>query len=68
MKLSEASNVAEEWKEIIKSPIDVFKGLFSDDLVLNATNQSNLYAAQRGEDHLNIFEDEIRIFIAVLLL
>ena len=38
LKLSEASAVLEEWKEIIKSPIDVFKAMFSDDLDLHATN------------------------------
>ena len=33
LKLSEASAVPEEWKEIIKPPIDPFKAMFSDDLV-----------------------------------
>ena len=33
LKLSEASGVPEEWKEIIKSLIDAFKAMFSDDLV-----------------------------------
>ena len=31
LKLSEASAVLGEWKEIIKSPIDVFKAMFSED-------------------------------------
>ena len=68
LKLSEASAVLAEWKEIIKSPIDVFKAVFSDGLVLHVTNQTNLYAVQHGKGNLNILEDEIRTFIVVLLL
>ena len=52
----------------IKLPIDAFKALFSDDLVLHVTNQTNFYAVQHGKENLNILEDEIRTFIAVLLL
>ena len=59
LKLSEASAVPEELKEIIKSPIDVFKAMFSDDLVLHVTNQTSLYAVQHGKGSLNILEDEI---------
>ena len=68
LKLSEASAAPEEWKEIIKSPIDAFKAMFSDDLVLHVTNQTNHYAVQHGKGNLNILEDEFRTFIAVLLL
>ena len=68
LKLSEAIAVPEEWEQIIKSPIDAFKAMFSDDLVLHVTNQTNLYAVQHGNGKLNILEDEIRTFIAVLLL
>ena len=68
LKLSEASAPPEEWKEIIKSHIDAFKAMFSDDLVLHVTNQTNLYAVQHGKGNLNILEDEIRTFISVLLL
>ena len=68
LKLSEASAVPEEWKEIIKSPVDAFKAMFSDYLVLHVTNQTNLYAVQHGKGNLNILEDEIRTFIAVLLM
>ena len=68
MKLLETSAVPEEWKEIIMSPIDAFKAMFSDDLVLDVTNQTNLYAVQHDKGNLNILENEIRIFIAVLLL
>ena len=68
LKISEASAVPEKWKEIIKSPIDAFKAMFSDDLVLHVTNQTNLYAVQHGKGNLNILENEIRTFIAVLLL
>ena len=32
------------------------------------TNQSSLYAVQHGKGNLNILEDEIRTFIAVLML
>ena len=39
LKLSEASAVPEEWKEIIKSPIGAFKSMFSHDLALHMTNQ-----------------------------
>ena len=42
--------------------------MFSDDLVLYVTNQTNLYAVQHGKCNLNILEDRIRTFIAVLLL
>ena len=42
--------------------------MFSDDLVLHMTNQTNLYAVQHGKSNWNILEDEIRTFIAVLLL
>ena len=52
LKLSKASTVPEEWKEIIKSPIDAFKAMFSDDLVLHVTNQTNLYAVQHGKGTL----------------
>ena len=68
LKLLEASAVPEEWKEIIKSPIDAFKAMLSNDLVLHVTNQTNLYAVQHGKGNFNILEDEIRTFIAVLLL
>ena len=68
MKLLEASTVPEEWKEIIKSPIDAFRAMFSDDLVLHVTNQTKLYAVQHGKGNLNILEDEIRTLIAFLLL
>ena len=51
-----------------KSPIDAFKPMFSDDLVLHVTNQTNLYAVQHGKGNLKILEDEIRTFIVVLLL
>ena len=42
--------------------------MFSDDLVLHLTNQTNLYAVRYGKGNLNILGDEIRSFIAVLLL
>ena len=42
--------------------------MFSDDLVLHVTTQTHLYAVQHGKGNLNILEDEIRTFIAVLLL
>ena len=56
LNLSEASAVPEEWKEIIKSLIDAFKAMFSDDFVLHVTNQTNLCAVQHGKDNLNILE------------
>ena len=68
LKLSEASALPEEWKEIIKSHIDVFKAMFSDDLVLDVTNQTNLYAVSHGKGNLNILEDETRTFISIVLL
>ena len=68
LKLSEVSAVPEEWKEIIKSSINEFKAMFSYDLLLHVTNQTNFYAVQHGKGNLNILEDEIRTFIAVLLL
>ena len=68
LKLLEASAVLEEWKEIIKSSIDAFKAMFSDDLVLVVKNKTNLYAVQYGRGNSNILKDEIRAFIAVLLL
>ena len=65
LKLLEASAVPEEWKEIIKSPIDAFKAMFSDDLVLHVTNQTNLYAVQHGKGN---FKDEIwRMKLELLL-
>ena len=67
-KLSEASAVLEEWKEVIKSPIDALKAMFFDDLVLHVANQTNLYSVQHGKGNLSILEDEIRTFIAALLL
>ena len=67
-KLLEASAVPKEWKEIIKSPIDAFRTMFSDDLVLHVTNQTNLYTVQHGKGNLNMLEDEISTFIAILLL
>ena len=42
LKLLEASAALEEWKEIMKSPTDAFRAMFSDDLVLHVTNQTNL--------------------------
>ena len=68
LKLLETSAALEEWKEIIKSPIDVFKAMFSDGLVLHVTNQTNLYAVEHGKGNLKILEDDIRSFNAVLLL
>ena len=64
LKLSEASAAPEKWKEIIKPSIDVFKSMFSDDLVLHVTN----YAVEHDKGNLNIFQDKIWTFIAVLLL
>ena len=49
LKLLEASAVLEEWKEIVKSPTDAFKAMFSDDLVLHVTDQTNLYSVQYGK-------------------
>ena len=49
LKLSEASAVPEEWKEIFKPPIDAFKAMFSENLVLHGTDQTNLYAVQHGK-------------------
>ena len=40
----------------------------ANDLVLHVTNQTNLFAVQHGKGNLNIFEDEIKTFIAILLL
>ena len=37
-------------------------------MVLHVTNQTNLYAVQHSKGNLNILEDEIRTFIAVVLL
>ena len=68
LKLLEASAVIEEWRETVKSPIDAFKAMFFDGLVLHVTNQSNLYAVQHGKGNLNNLENEIRNFIVVLLL
>ena len=65
LKLSEARAVPEGWKEIVKSPIDALK---ADDLVLHVTNQANLYTVQHGKGNLNIFEEKIKTFTAVLLL
>ena len=56
LKLSEASTVPKKWKEIIKSPIDAFKAMFSDDLVLHVTNQTDLYAVQHGKGNSKHFE------------
>ena len=68
LKLLEASGVLDEWKKIIKSPIDTFRVMFPNDLVLHVTNQTNLYAVQHGKDNLKYLENEIRSFITVLLL
>ena len=68
LKLLEAIAVLEEWNEINKSPNDVFKAMFSDGLVFRVTNQTSLYAVQYGKCNWNILEDEVRTFIAVLLL
>ena len=68
LKLLVVSAVPEEWKKIINSPIDGFKAMFSDDLVLHVKNKTNLYAVQRGKGNLNNLEDEIGTFIVVLLL
>ena len=46
----------------------MFKAIFSDEFVWHVTNQTNLYAVQHGKHNLNILENEIRIFIAVLFL
>ena len=46
----------------------MFKAIFSDDLILHVTNQTNLYAVQHGKGNLNNLEDEIRTFYVVLLL
>ena len=67
-KVLTCCQLPEEWKEIMKSPIDAFKAIFSDDLVLHVTNQTNYYAVQHGKGNLNILEDKIRTSIAVLLL
>ena len=68
LKMLEASAVPEEWKELFKSPIDPFKAMFSDHLVLPVTNQTNFYVVQHGKGNLSILEDEVRTFIVILLL
>ena len=56
-------------RRIIKWSIDAFKAMFSaNDLVLHVINQTNLFAVQHGKGNLNIFEDEIKTFIPILLL
>ena len=40
LRLSETKAIPQEWKETIKSPIDAFRAMFSDDLVLCITNRS----------------------------
>ena len=55
LKLFKESAVPEEWKEIIKSPIDAFKAMFSDDLVLHVTNKTNLYAVQHDKGNLQFY-------------
>ena len=50
------------------STIQSFKAMFFYDLVLHVTNQTNFYPVQHGKGNLNILENEIRTFIAVLLL
>ena len=42
--------------------------VFYNDLALHVTNQTNLYTVQHGKSNLEILEDKIRTFIAVLLL
>ena len=46
----------------------MFKAIFSDEFVWHVTNQTNLYAVQHCKRNLSILQNEIRIFIAVLLL
>ena len=42
--------------------------MFSDDLILHVTNQTNLYVVQHSKGNFNSLEDEITTFVAVLLL
>ena len=34
--------------------MDAFKAMFSDDLILHVTNQTNLYAEQHGKSNPNM--------------
>ena len=54
--------------ESCKKPLNVFNAMFCDSLVTCITQQTNLYAAQRGKENLNVREEEIAIVIAILLL
>ncbi|XP_018802138.1 PREDICTED: piggyBac transposable element-derived protein 1-like [Bactrocera latifrons] len=49
------------------SAVECFELLYSDDIVKFITDMSNLYALQRNRT-LNVTSDEIRVYIAILLL
>ncbi|XP_049315757.1 piggyBac transposable element-derived protein 3-like [Bactrocera dorsalis] len=49
------------------STVECFELLYSDDIVKFITDMTNLYALQRNHT-LNVTSDEIRVYIAILLL
>ena len=54
-------------KESGKKPPDVFNVMFCDSLIICITQQTNLYVAQQGKEHVNVREKEIATVIAILL-
>lgn len=51
-----------------KTPVEIFEKLFDSSVIQHIVEQSKLYASQNNNHDFHVNEDEIRIFIGILLL
>lgn len=49
------------------SPVDYFSQLFTNDLMTEIVEQTNLYACQKGKDNLALTVGELKIYLGVVL-
>ncbi|KAJ8956555.1 hypothetical protein NQ318_019279 [Aromia moschata] len=51
-----------------KTPVEIFEKLFDNDIFEHIAKQSILYAAQKNNHQFTVTQDDLRIFIAILVL
>ncbi|XP_050516276.1 piggyBac transposable element-derived protein 2-like [Diabrotica virgifera virgifera] len=61
-------NVEDLLKETVKSPIDVFRCYFTQDIIEHIVRETNSYAGQKLVHNLNATSAEILTFVGVMLL
>uniref|UniRef100_A0A3Q2SZ84 PiggyBac transposable element-derived protein domain-containing protein n=1 Tax=Fundulus heteroclitus TaxID=8078 RepID=A0A3Q2SZ84_FUNHE len=56
-----------EAPDAVKTPLQHFKSLFTDEMIQHIAHHTNLYSAQELGDPINCSPEEIEIFLAMLL-